>query len=145
MRAEISPWLKLQETQSFTSKSTCTVAVFGLEDSEIATGNGLTQVFSTRQGIKAIGAGQTVLFGMPGMSPTLVSEALMTKNLPQGLGLLSSGVGPVLSCVKGDELKGAIYGTLVSPAARLIYIPAGNAIILIYPPENVAIFLRGNV
>lgn len=145
LRADLSRWLALQETQHFISRGTCTVAIFGLEHSTLHPKNGLRLALSTSSGMRLIDKGEAVLFGLRGMSPSLISEALMSKDLAKGLGLLSSGIGPVLTCAQDDGIRTGIYQILVAPQSRLIYVPQGNAMILIYPPKNLAVFLRGNV
>ncbi|WP_172329855.1 hypothetical protein [Mangrovicoccus sp. HB161399] len=145
LRAELAPWLSLLGTRQFVSKSSCTLAVFRLETADVAMEGGLQSAMSAGPALDLVAAGVPVIFDFPGRSPTEISEQLMSKDLARGLGLLSSGIGPVLDCAESEVIRKGIYRMLVTRATRMIYVPDGNALILVYPPEKLAVFMRGNV
>lgn len=68
----------------------------------------------------------------------------MSRDLSNGLGLISSGIGPARDCMDEKIMRG-YYRVLMSPAAQMVYLPQENALLLLYPPEKLAFFLRGNV
>ncbi len=144
LRAELAGWLELAETLEFSSESTCTAAVFRLKSPEIS--DRLTKVRSVDVAVDYLQSGRTVLFDMPDASPNAVSERIMTGNLETGLGLLSNGVGPAQRCLS-DRAGIAFYNAIMSPDARMIYDPEGNAMTVVHVQSEVplAIFLRGNV
>lgn len=142
LRDELSAWLFLGETRHFTSTMSCTVAIFDLARSEVS--SDVARSLSIETALERIRGGQAVLFEFPGSSPNDISEQLMSHDLGEGLGMLSSGVGPVRDCME-QHVGNAFYAVLMAPQSRAIYDPNGNSIILVYPPENLAFFLRGNV
>lgn len=144
LRAELAGWLELAETLEFSSKPTCTAAVFRLESPHIS--DRLTKVRSVDTALEYLGGGRTVVFDIPDASPNTVSERIMTGNLETGLGLLSNGVGPAQRCLS-DRAGIAFYNAIMSPDARMIYDPDGNAMTIVHVQSAVplAIFLRGNV
>ncbi len=145
LRSELSQWLTPVETKHFLSKSSCTVGIFRVKTPDVALENGMERAFNAEAALELVEAGSPVLFEFAGKSPTEVSEALMTADLARGLGLLSSGIGPVLSCAQEDKLRQGIYRMLIYRGTKLIYLPSGNAMVLVYPPEKLAVFMRGNV
>ncbi|WP_108257844.1 hypothetical protein [Mangrovicoccus ximenensis] len=145
LRQHLSQWFSLAGTRNFVSKSSCTLAVFHIDQPSVAMEGGLTRASDSKTALELVEAGTPVLFEFPGRSPTEISETLMTEDLARGLGLLSSGIGPVLDCAEGDGIRKGVYRILVSKSARMLYEPDGNALILVYPPERLAVFMRGNV
>ena len=137
-------WVFLGATRSFVSQDTCTVARFSLTSDTVRGTGGPKPVRSIDAAVKALKADVTVLFDMPGATPNQISEALMTSNLFEGLGLLSSFVGPSRRCMD-DTYAAAVAVALMSPEARLIYDPVTNAMLMLYPPGSEAFFLRGNL
>lgn len=144
LKADLSDWLSLAETLEFASKSTCTAAVFRLENADIA--KVLARADTVESALKQLQAGRAVVFDMPDTSPNTVSEWIMTGNLEIGLGLLSNGVGPAQRCLS-DRAGIAFYNAIMSPDATMIYDPEGNALTVVHLQSQVplAIFLRGNV
>lgn len=145
LRDSLSDWLKLAQTRHFFSKPTCTVAIFDLASDQPRKGRGPIRGVTYKQALFLIERGHSILFDMPGVSPNKISEQIMSRNLEMGLGVLSSGIGPVLRCMEDEGIQKGVYRILVSPEARLAYLTEGNALLLIYPPEMLAVFLRGNV
>lgn len=142
LRQKLSGWVYLSETRHFISKMTCTVAVFDLARPEIS--SKVPRARSIKTALVRVRNGQPVLFEMPDTSPNTLSEGLMSQDLGKGLGMLSTGVGPVKDCMEA-EIADAYYAVLMSPETRTVYDPGGNALLLVYPPENLAFFLRGDV
>lgn len=144
LRAELASWLELKETLEFSSKATCTAAVFRLETTDIS--DRISRVNSVDTAVQYLKGGRTVVFDMPDASPNTVSEWVMTGNLETGLGLLSNGVGPAQRCLS-DRAGIAFYNAIMSPEARMVYDPEGNAMTVVHVQSEVplAIFLRGNV
>ncbi|WP_138470812.1 hypothetical protein [Poseidonocella sp. HB161398] len=145
LREELSAWLALQDTLYFRSRSSCTAALFALETERVQFAGGLSRAGGTATGLALIERGVPVYFDLMAMSPSEISEGLMTRDLARGIGLLSSGLGPVLDCAGSGEEKARIIEMFVSTRTRLIYVPGGNALILVSRPDRVAAFLRGNV
>ena len=96
LRAELAGWLDLRDTLEFQSRSTCTGAVFLLENTGIS--DQVTRATSVDTAIHYLRAGRIVAFELFDTSPTVVSEQIMTASLEQGLGLLSNGIGPAKRC-----------------------------------------------
>ena len=144
LRAELAGWLDLRDTLEFQSRSTCTGAVFLLENTGIS--DQVTRATSVDTAIHYLRAGRIVAFELFDTSPTVVSEQIMTASLEQGLGLLSNGIGPAKRCLS-DRAGMVVYAAITSPEAVMVYDPGGNALTLVHLLGEVplAIFLRGNV
>ncbi|KUF12032.1 hypothetical protein AVJ23_05510 [Pseudoponticoccus marisrubri] len=145
VREELRRWLLLAETRHFTSKPSCTAAVFALVSASVKMAGGPRRVRNFTEARLLIGQGRAVLFDMPGRSPSEISSGLMARDLAAGLGLLSSGVGPSLACMEQDAIRAGFHAVLTSPQAVTIYDPPNNALILVDPTRRLALFLRGNV
>ncbi|SMX49489.1 hypothetical protein [Maliponia aquimaris] len=144
VRAQVRTWVFLAQTRSFTSRSTCTAAIFDTVSGELRTTGPVRRVTDLRAGQRALAAGQAVAFEVTGMTPNSVSEALMSINLSGGLGLVSSFTGPARSCMS-EAFQHDIYLALMSEDTVLIYDPGSNALLLLHRPSQIAFFLRGNV
>lgn len=143
LRADLSAWVDLAETRHFTSNSSCTVALFTLHSSMLKS-DAPPRVNSIDIALTRIAADQPVLFEMPGKSPDAISQDVMSRDLARGIGLISSGIGPTRACMDDWVMRGT-YAMLTSSETHMIYAPAMNALLLIYPPEDFALFLRGSV
>lgn len=144
LRAELKKWLFLAQTKHFTSKQTCTIGVFELASSELRS-TAPRKVTTFREALHYIRKDRAVTFDMPGVTPSEISEGVMSLDLSHGLGLVSAGVGPYLDCLEEGPIMNGFYAVLTSPEAVTIYSPAGNFLLMVYPPEAVALFMRGNV
>ncbi|MCT4559679.1 MAG: hypothetical protein N4A61_16655 [Pelagimonas sp.] len=144
LRAQLKEWLFLAQTKHFNTKTTCTTAVFELASNAIRS-SGPRVVTDLREAVTYLKKERAVLFDLPGMTPSEISEGVMSLDLPTGLGLVSSGVGPYLDCLEEGPIMNGFYAVLTSPETITIYDPAQNALLMIYPPESVALFMRGNV
>ncbi|MBV7393849.1 hypothetical protein [Mameliella sediminis] len=144
VRAQLKGWLFLAQTRVFVSKSTCTAAIFDTVSGELRASGPLRRVEDLRSGQRWLEQGQAVAFEIAGASPNAVSEALMSVDLSGGLGLISAFVGPSQSCMD-ERFQADIYLALMSEETVMIYDPAGNALVLLHRPSQIAFFLRGNV
>lgn len=142
LRNQLSGWIYLSKTLFFKSEVTCTVAVFDLARPEIS--SKIPRARSIDTALIRVRDGQPVLFDIQDTSPNTLSEQLMSRDLGKGLGMLSTGVGPVKDCM-ADEIAAGYYQILMSPDTRTVYDAAGNALLMVYPPGNLAFFLRGNI
>lgn len=144
LRDYLRKWVFLAQTKHFVSKSTCTIAVFELAADTLRSA-GPRQVHDFREALLLIKQGRAVWFDMPGVTPHEVSRGIMSLDLPAGLGLVSAGVGPALDCIKAPAISNGFHAVITSPQAVTIYDPAHNALLMIYPPEMLLLFMRGNV
>lgn len=140
LRNALSGSLALAETRYFASDSTCTAAVFALRS--LNPSSRIARARSMSEALRLLGHGRAVMFDLPDQSPNAVSEQVMSSDLAQGLGLLSNAVGAATRCAD-DALGRHFYRILTTPDARMIFDPAGNAVILISPVDRAAVFLRG--
>ncbi|MEM8730868.1 MAG: hypothetical protein AAGF79_13205 [Pseudomonadota bacterium] len=144
LRAELTRWLALEETLEFSSRPSCTAAVFKLKDPVIR-GN-VAKATTLDMGLRYLQSGHQVAFLLPDTSPNSVSEQVMTADLHHGLAILSNGIGPATRCLS-DRGGLAFYAAIMSPEAVLIFDPGGNALTLVHVQGGLplAIFLRGTV
>lgn len=142
LRAALKEWLPLAETRFFTSQATCTVAVFGLRS--LQPGSRVARASSINEALRLLRNGRVTWIDLPGHSPNVVSELIMSSDLGRGLGLLSNAVGPAQRCMD-DALGRDFYRILTAPEAWMVYDPTGKAVILISPVDRAALFLRGNI
>ncbi|WP_238366988.1 hypothetical protein [Mesobacterium pallidum] len=143
LRSLVSDWLFLDETYHFTSKATCTVAVFRLTSSEVKMA--VPRARDVQKALRLIRGGRPVLFDMAGSSPNAVSEQVMSKALEEGLGLISTVTGPSETCMDDEAILRGFARVVMADATLTLYDAGRNMLILIYPPENLAFVLRGNV
>lgn len=144
LRDYLKDWVFLAQTKHFVSKSTCTIAVFELAADGLRSA-GPRQVDNFREALTYIKKDRAVWFDMPGVTPHQVSRGIMSLDLPTGLGLVSAGVGPALDCIEDPAISNGFHAVITSPQAITIYDPAHNALLMIYPPEMLLLFMRGNV
>ena len=126
VRAELSGLVYLAQTRRFTSKPTCTAAIFDLASSSVRS-----------QAVR-------IVSDVPGANPNTVSEQLMSISLEEGMGLLSSFIGPSMACMD-DQFQLDAYYALMSEQSLTIYDPANNAIMLLHRSARLLFFMRGNV
>ncbi|ASP22633.1 lipoprotein [Antarctobacter heliothermus] len=144
VRAHLNTWVFLAQTRHFTVRSTCTAAIFDTISGEVRSSGPVRRVEDLSNGQRLLAEGRTVAFELPGLSPNEVSEALMSVNLSEGLGLISSFVGPSQACMT-EAFQNDIYLALMSPDTGMIYDPSRNALVLLHRPSQIAFYLRGNV
>ncbi|MCV2891588.1 hypothetical protein [Lentibacter sp. XHP0401] len=138
----LSSRLYILTTMHFTSKSSCTAAVFTLALGEFRKGYYLAETLDTA--LERIRDQEPVQFALEGLNPNQITEAIMSRDLSNGLGLISSGIGPARDCMDAKISRG-YYRVLLSEQTQMVYLPEENALLLLYPPERLAFFLRGNV
>lgn len=142
LKEQLSARLYILETMHFTSKSSCTAAVFTLALGEFRKPYPLVETLD--RALQRIRAQNPVQFALEGLSPNEITEAIMSRDLPSGLGLISAGIGPARDCMD-ERISRGYHRVLLSPMSQMVYMPADNALLILYPPEKLAFFLRGNV
>ena len=105
LRAELSAWLFLSQTRYFASSHGCTAAVFDLVSPALKSA-APPAVTSLDTALARIGQGRAVRLSGPARSPNALSQALMTRDMHAGLGLLSAGVGPARACMPDWVARG---------------------------------------
>lgn len=142
VKAQLASRLYLLDTMHFSSKGTCTAAVFTLALGEFRKPYFTADTLETA--MERVRGQKDVLFALKGLTPHEVTEAIMSRDLSNGLGLISSGIGPARDCMDARISRG-YYRVLMSEQTQMVYLPEENALLLLYPPEKLAFFLRGNV
>ena len=141
LRAEIADWVTPGATLYFQSRQSCTAARF-----ETRSPRPLPKVAraeTLEQGLRHIAAERVVGFLLDGISPTRISEAVISANLPGGIGLLSAGVGGK-GCM--DEAEQARYvAALNDPAVTMVYAPKSNILMLLDSGAQEVFVLRGDL
>ncbi|WP_417816665.1 hypothetical protein [Tritonibacter scottomollicae] len=119
VRAQVEDWVKLGETHYFFSRVNCTAALFEVKATRIS--SMVKKVRDVETGMRMITEGTAVAFEIDGMSPTVVTEQIMTRDLPQGIGVLSSGTSGK-DCM-AVEMEEAYFNALLDPTSVLIFEP----------------------
>ncbi len=144
VRALLQTWVRLAQTRDFTSRPTCTAAIFDTLSTAVLRDGPVQVATDLRAGVKMLTEGRPVAFDLPGQSPNAVSERVMSLDLANGLGLISSFVGPARACMD-DRFQADVHYALMSSDTILIYDPSHNALMLLHRPTRIAFYLRGNV
>ena len=140
LRKQLMNWVKLGDTFYFSSSSTCTAAIFHIETARIS--STLESVRSVETGMQMVTEQLPVLFKVKGKSPNAIVEEIMSKDLPNGLGVLNSGLAGV-SCMS-DEEKTLYYRAITNRNSQMAYLPTENAMLVVDPQAMAAFFVRGN-
>lgn len=143
LRAGLRGIVYLAQTRRFESKSTCTAAIFDLASDAVRT-PAVRRVSNVREGIELAKQGRIVAFDVPGLTPNMVSEQMMSINLYEGMGLISSFIGPSMECMD-DQFQVDVYYALMTEDSMAIYDPASNAMMLLHRPKKLLFYMRGNV
>jgi hypothetical protein len=143
VRAQVKTWVFLAQTRTFVSKPTCTAAIFDTISPDVRS-MAVRRVSSVRSGLRLIQEGRTVAFDVEGLTPNDVSQQMMSMNLSEGMGLVSSFIGPSRVCMD-DQFQVDIYYALMQPESLVIYDPGSNALGILHRPSQIFFFLRGNV
>ncbi|WP_164727008.1 hypothetical protein [Shimia sediminis] len=141
VRDELGQWVAIGATLHFDSRLSCTAARFETLSPHLLVG--VRVASDLRDALQDISAGHSVAFAFANQSPTAVSEMVMSADLPDGLGLLSAGVGGK-DCM--DDAEQARYvAALNDTRVMMIYSPRTNAVTLLDPTRNEVFFVRGDV
>ncbi|PCJ09417.1 MAG: hypothetical protein COB16_04435 [Rhodobacteraceae bacterium] len=141
VRLRVGDWVKLGETTYFKSSMSCTAGVFEVEATRIT--SLISKVRSVGTGMLLLKHGEAVAFDVKGQSPNAVSEQIMTRDLPQGIGVLSSGIAGK-NCMS-DTVKSAYLRALLDPNAVLMFDPDGNVMAVLDRRNAQLFFARGTV
>lgn len=142
LRRVLGSRLYLLDTVHFSSAGNCTAAVFTLALAEFRAP--FPMAVSLEGALDKLEAGEAAHLHLEGLTPNEISEAVMSHDLPTGLGLISAGIGPAQDCMS-DPVSRGYYRVLTSVETQMVYLPEENALLLLYPPEKLAFFLRGNI
>lgn len=140
-RAFADRWIHVDAQTYFTSRRGCTVAVYRLTSGGLR--SGAARVFDLRQGLMRLRAGQAVAFGDVTGTPDALSQAIMSTDLPLGLGMLSSVMGP-RACMT-DEVAQGVSRMLTTQGVTTVYDPAQNIVILLDTATRHAVLMRGAI
>ncbi|EBA16526.1 lipoprotein, putative [Roseobacter sp. SK209-2-6] len=140
LRAQLDPWVTLGDTFYFSSSSTCTAAIFHAQSARVS--SLLEPARSVNTGLQMVAEKRPVVFKVGGKSPNAVVEDIMSKDLPNGLGVLNSGLAGV-NCMT-DREKSIYYRAIMNPKAQLAFLPKENAVMVVDPGAMAVIFVRGN-
>lgn len=140
VRAQLSEWVQLGDTYFFESSSSCTAAVFHTENPRIS--SLLKPARSVDTGLQQLASGEPVLFKVSGKSPNALVEAIMSRDLPHGIGVLNSGLAGV-NCMS-ELVKSIYHQAIMNPASRMAFIPDGDGIMVVDPQAMAVIYVRGN-
>lgn len=141
VRAQIGDWVKLGETGYFHSTMSCTAAVFRVKGLRIT--SLISKARTVGTGMTLLKQGNAVAFDLKGLSPNAVSEEIMTIDLAQGIGVLSSGVAGK-DCMSAD-VKRAYLRALLDPEAVLMFDPNGNMMAVLDRRRKWMFYARGTV
>ncbi|MDE4131945.1 hypothetical protein PXK00_02405 [Phaeobacter sp. QD34_3] len=140
VRAMVSPWVQLGDTYFFESSSTCTAAVFHTASPRIS--SLVSKARSVSTGMKMLSEGKPVSFDVGGKTPNMLTEEIMSRDLPQGISVLNSGLAGA-NCMS-ELVKSIYYQAIMNPQSRLIFVPDGDAMIVVDRQAGALIYVRGN-
>lgn len=141
VRDELGAWVNLGETVYFESRMDCTAALFKTRSTTVRAS--VNMVRTLPDGLRLIGAGETVGFDLAKQSPNAISEQVMSADLPNGLGLVSSGISGK-NCMT-DTVQRAYLTALTSDNSIMIYAPSNNALAVLDVQQGQVFFARGDV
>ncbi|UWQ77867.1 hypothetical protein K3725_11095 [Leisingera sp. S132] len=141
LRAQLSAWVELGETFFFQSSMSCTAAVFHTAENPRITSL-VDRARSLNTGMKMLETGKPVMFAVAGKSPNTVTEEIMSRDLPQGLGVLNSGLAGV-GCMT-DLVKSVYYQAIRNPGSSLVFVPETGAMVVLDKQAMALIYVRGN-
>ncbi|SLN47343.1 hypothetical protein [Roseisalinus antarcticus] len=140
-RARVTGWLYPGEEIYFNATRYCSVGVYRLTRPDLR--STLYLVADAERALWHVRQGHAVAIRLENGSPNDLSQAIMSMDLPHGLGLLSSATGP-RDCMTMRIANGT-YAVLMSPDAFTIYDPNTDVLVLVDPVREVAVYMRGNV
>ena len=142
VRARLAAWVQLGPTVSFNSTRDCTAGAFKTISGQLKAP--VRVASSIDEGLRLMrGGADVVAFDIRGLSPTEVSQEMMTEKLSDGLSILSAGVA-ARGCL--DDAGQARYlAALSAPDAVLMLDPADNGLAVLDRDARMVFFSRGNV
>ncbi|MEP2717428.1 hypothetical protein [Pseudophaeobacter sp.] len=140
LRLQLSQWVSLGDTYFFESSSSCTAAVFHTESPRIS--SLIEPARSVDTGLNMLANGQPVVFKVGGKSPNTLVEAIMSRDLPHGISVLSSGLAGV-NCMS-ELVKSIYHQAIMNPTSRMAFIPDGHAMMVVDAQAKALIYVRGN-
>lgn len=141
VRDRLDTWLSLKETVYFESKSDCTAGLFRTAYPDIK--SAAARVTSVGEGLTVLSTGQPVAFAVPDLSPAEVSEGITSVNLPEGVGVITSGLGG-RKCMDETMIR-RFAAALTAPDAIMIFDTTENALAILRPAQRLVFFTRGAV
>ncbi|WP_146344736.1 hypothetical protein [Falsiphaeobacter marinintestinus] len=141
VRTQLGAWVNLGETVYFESRMDCTAALFKTRSTTARAS--VSMVRTLPDGLRLISAGETVGFDLPAQSPNAISQQVMSADLPNGLGLVSSGISGK-NCMS-DTVQRAYLTALTSDNSIMIYAPSTNALAVLDVQQGQVFFARGDV
>ncbi|MCE8509885.1 hypothetical protein KBY28_15650 [Ruegeria pomeroyi] len=141
VRAQLGGWMPLGDTLYFESKLECTAGLFATQADFLQ--NKVRTVSTLNDGLAALSKEAIVAFDLEGETPDQVSQAVMSADLPKGLGILASGLS-ARACMD-EGTRSAYLSALHSPAALLIFAPDNNALVILDRDRRQVFFARGDV
>ncbi|NIZ60111.1 hypothetical protein DL239_03865 [Sedimentitalea sp. CY04] len=141
VRARVGDWVSLGDTTYFKSTMDCTAGVFKVDGVRVT--SLISKARSIATGMTLLKEGDAVAFDVKGLSPNAVSEQIMTRDLPQGIGVLSSGIAGK-NCMT-DQIKEAYLRALLDPDSVLMFDPDGNVMAVLDRRNSKIYYARGTV
>lgn len=141
VRELLSGWVHLNDTVYFKSQGSCSAGVFQTDTGEFT--EAVVHVTGIRAGLAALRLGATVAFDVPNLNPNQVSEQITSTNLPEGIAVISSGVGG-RRCMS-DDVARRFFAALTAPEAILIFDTMENVMAVVRPDVGLLYFSRGDV
>ncbi|MFW2587650.1 hypothetical protein [Sagittula sp. SSi028] len=142
LREELASYFYISKTLRFESQGQCTAAIFQLVSQ--GTRRPVAVVSDVRAGLRLIKQGRVVAFDVTDATPNEVSEQVMSISLEEGVGLISSFIGPAMECMD-DQFQIDAYYALTTPDTLAIYDPAANAFMMLHRPNRLLFFMRGTI
>jgi len=141
VRGELERVLYAGDTLWFESKLGCTAAVFETHIDEVKVA--MPRVVDVSEALSYIERAKPFAFDNKMMSPNTFSEALMSRQLHMGSGLLSASVGAI-DCMS-EEVQHAFYEALMERSTLIVFDFAQNSVALLDRKRKLIFFTRGDL
>lgn len=141
VRVRLDGWVSIGDTVHFKSAIDCTAGEFVLRQPRIK--SKVAVVDTVDEGLRLLQQGWAVGFDVPGQSPSEVSETISFRNLPEGIGVLASGVS-AKECMS-DEMRSRYLAALTTTDAVLVFDTTDNALAVVDHGARLVFFMRGSV
>ena len=139
--AEVSAWIPIEKTIFFASRMGCTAALYLVDGAELSAT--VTQATSLADSVSMMRKDGPVLIDLGDVSPNDISSSISTVDLPEGIGLISSGLGARDCMDETQQLD--FYRVLQDPTARMIYDSAQNTLGVWHPELQLLFVGRGDI